>query len=100
MFHPMNLEDYPMYLEDLCIIHLKYLKVHDSFDVLGRFVNLYIMVILKDLLAFLDNGHYVCFMITIIKDLLAFLDKGHFGCFMITIMQYVLAFLDTCIRSL
>ena len=47
MFHPMNLEDYLMYLENLCIIHLMYLKVRDSSDVHERFVNLYIMVIMK-----------------------------------------------------
>ena len=46
MFHPMNLEDYPMYLEDSCIIHLMYLKVCDSSDVPGRFMNLYLMVIM------------------------------------------------------
>ena len=46
MLHPMNLEDYPMYLEDSCIIHLMYLEVHDSSDVPRRFVNLYIMVIM------------------------------------------------------
>ena len=86
MFHPMNIEDYPTYLEDSCIIHL-YLEVRDSSDVPRRFVNLYIMVIMKDLLAFLDNGHYRCFMITIMKDLLAFLDNGHHGFFMITIMK-------------
>ena len=57
MFHPMN-------LEDSYIIHLMYL---DSSDVPKRFVNIYIMVIMKDLLAFLDNGYYGCFMITIIK---------------------------------
>ena len=83
----MNLEDYPMYLEDSCIIYLTYLKVRDSSDITGRSVILYIMVITKDLLAFLDNGHYGCFMITIMKDLLAFLDNGHYGCFMITIMK-------------
>ena len=80
MFHPINLEYYPTYLEDLCIIHLMYLKVRDSSDVPGRFVKLYIMVIMKDFLTFLDNHHY--------------------GCFMITIMKYLSAFLDTCIRSL
>ena len=69
MFHPMNLEDYPTYLKDSCIIHLIYLEVHNSSDVLRRFVNLYIMVIMKNLLAFLDNDHYGCFMITIMKDL-------------------------------
>ena len=80
MFHPMNLKDYSTYLEDSCIIHLIDLEVRDLSDILGRFVNLYIMVIMKDLLAFLYNDHYGCFMITIMKDLLAFL--------------------DTCIRSL
>ena len=55
MFHLMNLEDYPTFLEDSYIIHLMYLEVRDSFDVLGRFMNMYIMVIMKDLLAFLDN---------------------------------------------
>ena len=69
----MNLEDYSTYLEDSFIIHLMYLEVRDSFDVLGRFVNLYIMVIMKDPLAFLDNGHYGFLMITIIKDLSVFL---------------------------
>ena len=87
MFHPMNIEDYPMYLEDSYIIHLMYLEVHDSSDVLGRFMNLYIMVIMKNLLAFLDNGHYRCFMITIMKNVLAFLDNGQYGFFMITIMK-------------
>ena len=72
----MNLEDYLMYLEDLCIIHLMYLGVRDSFDVPERFVNLYIMVIMKDLLTFLDNDYYDCFMITIMKNLLVFLDNG------------------------
>ena len=57
-FHPIKLEDYLTYLEDSCIIHLMYLEVCDLSDVLGRFMNLYIMVIMKDLLAFLDNGHY------------------------------------------
>ena len=66
-----------MYLEDLCIIHLMYLEVRNLFDVPRRFVNLYIMVIMKD---FLYNGYYNCFMITSIKDLSIFL--------------------DTCIRSL
>ena len=75
MFHPINLEDYLTYLEDSCTIHLMYLKVHDSSDASGRFMNLYIMVIMKDLLAFLYNGHYGCFMKTIMKDLLAFLDN-------------------------
>ena len=74
MFHPMNLEDYPTYLEDSCIIHLMYLEVFDSSDVPERFMNLYIMVIIKDLLAFLDNDYYGCFMITIMKDFSAFLD--------------------------
>ena len=46
MFHPMNLEDYPTYLEDSCVIHLMYLKVHDSPDVLGIYMNLYVMVIM------------------------------------------------------
>ena len=75
MFHPINLKDYPMYLEDLM-----YLEVRNLSDVPRRFVNLYIMVIMKDFLAFLDNGYYNCFMITSIKDLSIFL--------------------DTCIRSL
>ena len=100
MFHPINLEDYPTYLEVSCIIHLMYQEVRDSVDVTGRFMNLYIMVIITNLLAFLDNGHYGCFMITIMKDFLAFLNNGHYGCFMITIMKYLLAFLDTCIISL
>ena len=61
MFHPMNLEDYPTYLE---VYHsLDVSGIRDSYDVLGRFVNLYIMVIMKDLLAFIDNGHCGCFMI-------------------------------------
>ena len=100
MFHQMNLKDYPMYLEDSCIIHLMYLEVRDSGDVPEIFVNLYIMVIMKNLLAFLDNRYYGCFMITIIKDLLVFLDNGDYGCFMITIMKYLLVFLKTCIISL
>ena len=83
-------------LEDSCIIHLMYLEVHDLSNVSGRFVNLYIKIIMKDLLAFLDNGHYGCFM----KDLFAFLDNGHYDCFMITIMKDLSAFLDTCIRCL
>ena len=62
MFHPM-------YLEDSCIIHLMYLEVRDSSNVPKRFMNLYIMVlmvaIMKPLLAFLNNGHYGCFMVTI-----------------------------------
>ena len=58
MFHPMNLEDYPTYFEDSCIIHLMFLKIRNSSDVLGRFMNLYIMVIMKYLVAFQDNGHY------------------------------------------
>ena len=99
MFHPMNLEDYSTYLEDSCIVHLMYLKVCDSFDVPRRFMNLYIMVIIKNLLTFLNNRHYGCFMITIMKDLLAFLDNSHYGCFMITIMKG-LSFLDICIKSL
>ena len=77
-----------------------YLEVRDSFDILGRVVNLCIMVIMKDLLAFQDNGHYGYFMITIIKYLLAFLDNGHYGFFVITIMKYLSFFLDTCIISL
>ena len=100
MFHPMNLENYPTYLEDSCIIHLMYLEVHDPSNVPRRFVTLYIMVIMKNLLAFLDNDHYDCFIITSKKDLLAFLDNGHYGCFMITIMKYLSAFLDACIKSL
>ena len=96
----MNLEDYPTYLEVSCIIHLMYLEVRDSSDVIGRFVNLYITVITKDLLAFLDNGHYCCLMITIMKDFLAFLNNGQHGCFMITIMKDLSAFLDTRIISL
>ena len=80
MFHLMNLKDYPTYLEDSCIIYLMYLEVLDSSYVPGRFMNLYIMIIMKYLLAFLDNGHY--------------------GCFMITIKKNLLAFLNTCIRSL
>ena len=41
MFHPMNLEDsYPTYLEDLCIIYLMYLEVHDSSYIPIRFMNL------------------------------------------------------------
>ena len=60
------------YLENLCIIHLKYLEVRDSSNVLERFVNLFIMVILvvimKDFSTFLGNGHYVYFMVTIMKD--------------------------------
>ena len=96
----MNLEDYLMYLEDLCIIHLMYLGVRDSFDVPERFVNLYIMVIMKDLLTFLDNDHYDCFTITIMKNLLVFLDNGRYDYFMITIMKDFSAFLDICIRSL
>ena len=59
--------------------HSLAIEVHDLSNVSGRFVNLYIMVIMKDLLAFLDNGHYGCFMITIVKDLLAFLDNAHYG---------------------
>ena len=39
IFHPMN-------LEDSYIIHLMYLDICDLSDVLGRFVNLYIMVIM------------------------------------------------------
>ena len=46
MFHPMNLEDYPTYLEDSCIIYLMYLEVRDSSYVLERIVNLYIRVII------------------------------------------------------
>ena len=46
MFHPMNLEIHLTYLEDSYIIHLIYLEVRDSSDVLERFVNLYIMVII------------------------------------------------------
>ena len=76
------------------------MEVRDSFDVLGRFVNLYIMVIMKDFLAFLDNGHYGCFMITIMNDILTFIDNGYYGFFMITIMEDLSAFLDTCIISL
>ena len=68
MFYPINLKNYPTYLENSCIIHLMYIEVCDSYDVPERFMNLYIMVIMKDLLAFLDNGHYGCFMITIMKD--------------------------------
>ena len=37
---------HPTYLEDSCILHLTYLEVRDSSDVLGRFVNLYIMAIM------------------------------------------------------
>ena len=74
MFYPMYLEDYPMYLEYSYIIHLMYLEVYDLSNVPERFVNLYIMVIIKDLLAFIDNGHYGYFMITIMKDLSVFLD--------------------------
>ena len=77
-----------------------HLKGHDSSNILGRFVNLYIMVFINDLLAYLDNGRYDCFMITIMKDLLAFLDNGHYGCFMITIMKNLSTFIDTCIISL
>ena len=93
MFHPIN-------LGDSCIIRLMYLEVCDSFNVSGRFVNLYIMIIIKDLLAFQDNGHYDCFMITITNYLLTFIDNGYYGYFMITIMKYILAFLDICIRNL
>ena len=100
----MNLKIHPTYLEDLCIIQLMYLEVRDSSDVPKRFMNLYIMVfmvaIMNDLLAFLDNGHYDCFMITIMKDLSVFLDNGHYGCFMVTIMKDFSVLLDTCIRSL
>ena len=74
MFYPMYLEDYPMYLKYSYIIHLMYLEVYDLSNVPERFVNLYIMVIIKDLLAFIDNGHYGYFMITIMKDLSVFLD--------------------------
>ena len=52
---------------------MMYLEVRDSFDIPERFMNIYIMVlivvIMKDLSAFLDNGHYDCFMVTIMKDL-------------------------------
>ena len=89
-----------MYLEDSCIIHLMYLEVRDSSDLSKRFENLYIMVIMNDLLAFLNNGNYGCFMMTIVNDLLAFLDNGHYGCFMITIMKNFSAFLDISIKSL
>ena len=100
MFHLMNLEDYSTYLEVSCVIHLMYLEVRDSSDIPRRFVNLYIMIIMKDLLVSLDNGHYGCFMITIMKEILVFLNNGHYGCFMITIMKDLSAFLDTFIRSL
>ena len=99
MFHPMNLEDYPTHLEDSYIFHLMYLEICDPFDVSGRFVNLYIMVIMKDFLAFLDNNHYGFFMITIIKDILVFLDNGHYGCFIIIITKDLSTFLDKCIKS-
>ena len=68
-------------------MHLMYLEVRNSSDVPRRFVNPYIMVIMKYLLSFLDNSHYGCFMITIMKDFLDFLDNSHYGCFMITIMK-------------
>ena len=45
------------YLENLCIIYLIYLEVRDSFDVLGRFVNLYIMVIIVSTMAFGPKTH-------------------------------------------
>ena len=81
-----------------------YLEVRDSSDVLRRFVNLYIMVlmvaIMKDLSVFLDNDHYGYFMVTIMKDPLSFLDNGHYGCIMVIVMKDFSAFLDTCIRSL
>ena len=57
-----------------------YLEVRNSFDVLGRFVNLYIMVlmvaIMKDFSVFIDHGHYVDHygkMKTIMKNFSAFL---------------------------
>ena len=75
-----------VYLEDLYIIHLMYLEVRDSCDVSGRFVNLYIMVIMVAL--------------SIMKDLLAFLNNGHYGCFMVAIMKDFSTFLNSCIRSL
>ena len=63
-----------------------YLEVRDSCDVSGRFVNLYIMVIMVAL--------------SIMKDLLAFLNNGHYGCFMVAIMKDLSTFLNSCIRSL
>ena len=34
------------------------------------------------------------------NDLLAFLDNDHYDCFMVTIMKDFSAFLDICIKSL
>ena len=44
-----TLKIHPAYLEDSCIIHLMYLEFRDSSNVLGRFVNIYIMVIMISL---------------------------------------------------
>ena len=55
---------------------------------------------MNDLSTFLDNDHYVCFMVTIMKYLLAFLNNDHYGCFIVTIMKDFVAFLDACIISL